>query len=311
MKKEFPDSQIHFLTLEENASLLEGIPSIDRLHLLEKSTGVFQLISVGNYLNKCRYDVVVDMHDSLRSKIIRNRMRSSLHHYLKKPRWNRFKLFEFHKNDFLNDFSQLRLFHSVIKEILSQNNHSLPSLFVSENEKEVVKLLLSKNGLKDKKYLVCIPGAAWTNKTWKTVNYLELFKYFRENKFEIILLRTEKDIICNNCALEDDSLINMAGKTEFRQSLAIISEAQIVIGSDTGFVHAAEALGITAVMLLGPTSTETGAGVTRTISNNIQLPHIWCRPCSQNGSRPCYRSEKFCMNGIHPDTVINQIAEMI
>ena len=115
MKKEFPDSQIHFLTLEENASLLEGIPSIDRLHLLEKSTGVFQLISVGNYLNKCRYDVVVDMHDSLRSKIIRNRMRSSLHHYLKKPRWNRFKLFEFHKNDFQNDFSQLRLFHSVIK----------------------------------------------------------------------------------------------------------------------------------------------------------------------------------------------------
>ena len=137
MKKEFPDSQIHFLTLEENASLLEGIPSIDRLHLLEKSTGVFQLISVGNYLNKCRYDVVVDMHDSLRSKIIRNRMRSSLHHYLKKPRWKRFKLFEFHQNDFQNDFSQLRLFHSVIKEILSQNNHSLPSLFVSENEKEV------------------------------------------------------------------------------------------------------------------------------------------------------------------------------
>ena len=131
------------------------------------------------------------------------------------------------------------------------------------------------------------------------------------NKFEIILLGTEKDIICNNCALEDDSLINMAGKTEFRQSLAIISEAQIVIGSDTGFVHAAEALGIPAVMLLGPTSTETGAGVTRPISNNIQLPHIWCRPCSQNGSRPCYRSEKFCMNGIHPDTVINQIAEMI
>ena len=103
----------------------------------------------------------------------------------------------------------------------------------------------------------------------------------------------------------------MAGKTEFRQSLAIISQAQLVIGSDTGFVHAAEALGIPAVMLLGPTSTETGAGVTRSMSKNIQLSHIWCRPCSQNGSRPCYRSEKFCMNGIHPDSVINQIAEMI
>ena len=51
--------------------------------------------------------------------------------------------------------------------------------------------------------------------------------------------------------------------------------------------------------------------VTRSISKNIQLSHIWCRPCSQNGSRPCYRYEKFCMNGIQPDTVISQIAEMI
>ncbi|MDP7037242.1 MAG: glycosyltransferase family 9 protein, partial [Candidatus Marinimicrobia bacterium] len=167
------------------------------------------------------------------------------------------------------------------------------------------------NGTKGNKYLVCIPGAGWRNKTWKTEKYLELFKYFMENNFEIILLGSKKDVICNDCESENNSLINMAGKTEFRQSLAIISQAQLVIGSDTGFVHAAEALGIPTVMLLGPTSTETGAGVTKTMSKNIQLSHIWCRPCSQNGSRPCYRNERYCMNGIQPDSIINQIEEMI
>ena len=64
-------------------------------------------------------------------------------------------------------------------------------------------------------------------------------------------------------------------------------------------------------LFLGPTSTETGAGVTKTMSKNIQLSHIWCRPCSQNGSRPCYRNERYCMNEIQPDAVINQIKEMI
>ena len=107
-----------------------------------------------------------------------------------------------------NDFSQLKLFHSVIKDILSQKHHSSTSLFVSENEKEEAKLLLSENGIKGEQYLVCIPGASWRNKTWETDNYLELFKYFMKNKFEIILLGTEKDVICNDCALENNSLIN-------------------------------------------------------------------------------------------------------
>ncbi len=311
LKKEFPNVQIHFLTLEENASLLEGNSNIDRLHVLEKQAGVFRLISIGNYLNECGYEFVVDMHDSLRSKIIRSRMKSGKLYSLKKPRWKRFKLFEFHKNDFQKDFSQLGLYHSVIKELLSQENQSSTSLFISESEKEDVNILLSKNGFKGNKYIVCIPGAAWENKTWKPENYLKLFKYFKENEFEIILLGTEKDIICNECALIDDSLTNMAGKTGFRKSLSIISQAQLVIGSDTGFVHSAEALGIPAVMLLGPTSTETGAGVTKSNSMNIQVEDIWCRPCSQNGSRPCFRTEKFCMNSIQPESVINQISRMV
>jgi len=309
--KEIPNAKIHYLTLEEYAPLLEGNSSIDRLHALERSTSIYNLFSVGNYLNKYNFDMVVDMHDSFRSKIVRNRIKSGSHFYLKKPRWKRFKLFEFHQNDFKNDFSQLKLFHSVIKDVLSQKNHSSTSLFVSENEKEEAKLLLSKNGIKGEQHLVCVPGAGWKNKTWETEKYLELFKYFIENKFEIILLGSKKDVICNDCESGNNSLINMAGKTDFRQSLAIISQAKFVIGSDTGFVHAAEALGIPVVMFLGPTSRETGAGVTKTMSKNIQLSHIWCRPCSQNGSRPCYRNERYCMNGIQPDTIINQIEEMI
>ena len=309
--KGIPNAKIYYLTLEEYAPLLEGNSSIDRLYVLERSSSIYKLILVGNYLNNCSFDMVVDMHDSLRSKIVRNRIRSGTHFYLKKPRWKRFKLFEFHKNDFNKDFSQLKLFHSVIKDILSQKHHSPTSLFVSDNEKEEAKLLLSDNGIKGEQYIVCIPGAGWKNKTWETEKYLELFKYFMENNFEIILLGSKKDVICNDCESENNSLINMAGKTEFRQSLAIISQAQLGIGSDTGFVHAAEALGIPVVMFLGPTSTETGAGVTKTMSKNIQLSHIWCRPCSQNGSRPCYRNERYCMNEIQPDAVINQIKEMI
>ncbi len=83
------------------------------------------------------------------------------------------------------------------------------------------------------------------------------------------------------------------------------------MGSDTGFVHAAEALGIPVAMFLGPTSVETGAGVNGKLSKNIQLSDVWCRPCSQNGSSPCYRSKRVCMDGLSPEMVKNEIEKYL
>ena len=42
-----------------------------------------------------------------------------------------------------------------------------------------------------------------------------------------------------------------------------------MIGSDTGLVHAAEALGKNVIMIMGPTSKETGGGTIRKKSTVI------------------------------------------
>ena len=42
--------------------------------------------------------------------------------------------------------------------------------------------------------------------------------------------------------------------------MAIIQKSLFCIGSDTGFTYAAEAFGVPAIVILGPTSKETGAG---------------------------------------------------
>ena len=98
----------------------------------------------------------------------------------------------------------------------------------------------------------------------------------------------------------------MAGKTSLRQALAILSNSTHVIGSDTGLTHAAEALRIPVSMILGPTSKETGAGVHLENSRNIEK-NLWCRPCSQNGKRPCYRKNQVCMDSISVADVIQSV----
>ena len=88
--------------------------------------------------------------------------------------------------------------------------------------------------------------------------------------------------------------------------MAILSKAYYVIGSDTGLTHIAEALGKNVSMILGPTSSETGANVILDESKIIKKD-IWCRPCSQNGKRKCYRTKQFCMDLISVNDVFQTI----
>ena len=91
--------------------------------------------------------------------------------------------------------------------------------------------------------------------------------------------------------------------------MAIIAKSKYVIGADTGLVHAAEALGKRVVMIIGPTSRETGAGANRDDSISIENNDIWCRPCSQTGKRKCYRDEQYCITTITPEIVLSKINE--
>ena len=76
----------------------------------------------------------------------------------------------------------------------------------------------------------------------------------------------------------------------------------MTIGGDTGMVHASEALGVPVAMVMGPTNAQTGGGIS--LDNSVVIEKdIWCRPCSQNGKRPCYRSHQYCMTEISTEDV--------
>ena len=92
--------------------------------------------------------------------------------------------------------------------------------------------------------------------------------------------------------------------------MAIISISNTVFGSDTGLLHIAESLGKKISMILGPTSKETGGGVSNKDSINIESD-IWCRPCSQNGKSECYRTIQYCMDAIPANKVVESVVERV
>ncbi|MDG2265990.1 MAG: hypothetical protein P8L91_03305, partial [Candidatus Marinimicrobia bacterium] len=79
---------------------------------------------------------------------------------------------------------------------------------------------------------------------------------------------------------------------------------------DTGLMHASEAVGVPVAMIMGPTSSQMGGGVMLENSYAVEKD-IWCRPCSQNGQRACFRSQQHCMNQISSSNVINAIKAIL
>ena len=118
------------------------------------------------------------------------------------------------------------------------------------------------------------------------------------------MLGTINDKVCAKISSRNNNVIDLSGKTDIRQAMAIISLAETVFGSDTGLLHIAEALDKKVTMILGPTSKETGGGVSLKESINIET-NVWCRPCSQNGKFPCYRANQECMDSIFPKDVVS------
>ncbi|MBA65512.1 MAG: hypothetical protein CMG55_06905 [Candidatus Marinimicrobia bacterium] len=302
IRNAYPDAQITFLTLDDYAPILELHPDIDFLLSIKRKKTLKEIWDLCEYIEKKEYSFIFDLHNSIRSNILLLRSKGT-NYKIKKPRINRFLLFFFHFNRFNSSFSSLKMFHEHIGAIWKVGDKIPPtSLFVSQHEKAMAKSMLISKGVFDQ-FIAVVPGAAWKQKQWSVSNYIETL-----NQIDLpcVLIGSKTDKICEDISLEVDKSINLIGKTDLRLALAILSNAEYIIGSDTGLLHAAEALGKSVSMILGPTSRQTGAGVH--LDNSIEIEKdIWCRPCSQNGKFPCYRKTQLCMDLIKPSDVIESI----
>ena len=300
VKKKYPNSSIDFLIKKEFSPLLQNHPQINNVIELDKSEGLKGLVSLGKHLMHQGYYKVFDIHNVFRSKILSFFFKRKIFFQIKKPRLKRFMLFNLKLNFFKKDFSHIRMYHSILEDI-----HSFPrtSLYVSSDEINRAKSFLKKEGV-DQEFICIVPGAAWKQKQLPVDKYNELIDTLNKKfAFKIVLLGSKNDTICDEIK-KDINIVNLKDKTSLRMAMSILTISEHTFGSDTGLLHASEALNTPVSMILGPTSMETGASINHPNSKIFEKNNLWCRPCSQNGKRPCIRKEQYCLTGIN----INDIA---
>jgi heptosyltransferase-2 len=101
--------------------------------------------------------------------------------------------------------------------------------------------------------------------------------------------------VCNGvrCA---DTTGNSVG-----EALGLLQRCAVVLGGDTGLVHAARALGVPTVPIFGPTDPRLHSFGP---SDRPQWLHLDCAPCGPHGHRRCPLGHHRCMRELAPEPVV-------
>lgn len=100
------------------------------------------------------------------------------------------------------------------------------------------------------------------------------------------------------------SVVSLAGKKYgFRAELALMSWLDVMIAMDSANMHLASIAGTKVVSVWGATHPYCGfKGWRQSDTDTVQLA-MTCRPCSVFGNKPCHRGDYHCLEGIRPSMI--------
>jgi heptosyltransferase-2 len=187
-------------------------------------------------------------------------------------------------------------------------------MFLTEKDKKFVYNFIKKNKLKN---IIGIaaggaenPGQRMFIKRWPKENYISLIDKLID-KHNILLLGGKNDYQLNESIKNEilrknekikNKLINLAGKTTIKQSVALIDKCKYFITHDSGPMHIATLTKTRLITLFGPTPAERFAP-----KNAIVIKSkLDCCPCYDvyGGYKKC---GKECMESIEVKEVLKKI----
>lgn len=324
LRKRFPNATIHYLTKQEFAPLLDQSPHINRIITIAKNDGISQLgVLKDTLLHQLggRYDVVYDLHNSLRSRWFRHGVGDRVE-VIKKPSLKKRLLVWFKWNLLRPTVPIPELYLAVGKRDGVANDGEGLELFTGTTAPPIPPLPGHLT-------IAFAPGARHQTKQWPPERFIELGKHLHERYQARIVLfgAPQEQELCQmiadgiaastfgDVALQNTSQfipppptpLNLAGRTSWLQTAAALDGCDVVVTNDSAMAHIAAARKRPVVVLFGPTVPEFGFAPYGTPVRVIEVAELGCRPCSTIGRDRCPKGHFRCMMDIDVGKVMEGI----
>ncbi|OGU36799.1 MAG: ADP-heptose--LPS heptosyltransferase [Ignavibacteria bacterium GWB2_35_6b] len=307
IKKHYPNSKVTFLLRNYTKALAENYPGIDNVLILKEENGNTFLFENISEIKKHNFDSCIIVYPTFKIALIlflsgiKNRIGTGY-------RWYSFffnkKIYEHRKYGEKHELEyNVALLNKLgIDEKINENTVSF-NIQVQEHSEQFVRKILAETNYKNELPTVIIhPGSSGSAVDLPISKFKELASLMAQQlKANIVLTGSESEKnICNEIN-EMNNFINLAGKFDLSQLIAVINKSDLLIANSTGPIHIAAALGKNVIGFypkIAACSPNRWGPYTN--KKNIFMPEITCSNCTK---KQCEKLN--CMNSIN----INEVFE--
>ena len=316
MRQQYPDIELVLLTrplFKPFFSSITGLnfffPDLKKRH--RGFPGVIRLY--WDITSQAKIDYVIDLHDVLRSKILRSLFNLSgvPVSVIDKGRSE--------KQSLINGRLKNRLKHSVERycDVFARAGFPvIPSkeVCIVPSPDALIKaasMMIQDGGLN----IGVAPYAKHNLKMWPEENMIRLLGLISEkNKSRFWLFGGNEDtekIVAFQSRVPGS--VNLVGKLSLDEELALMSRLDFMIAMDSSNMHMAALVGTKVISIWGGTDPLSGFSAwmqPEEFSISIPVGDLTCRPCTIYGKGECKRGDFACMNWLTPEMVFKKIEKM-
>jgi ADP-heptose:LPS heptosyltransferase len=295
----FSSAKIHFIGID--------------LKYYEGLKGLYELFKV---LKKEKFDLVIDLHDVLRSNVLRFFFRfigRTKVFVVDKGRKEKRALTRKKNKVFRPLKTTIERYADVFKEAGFEITLSSD---IYEPDVDILNKVSAI--MPDTDNPVCIgiaPFAAHQGKVYPLEKMAEVIDYLSMKGFYLFLFGggDNEKLQLQEWESKFPHCISVAGRFTLKEELQLISKLDLMLSMDSANMHLASLVDTPVVSIWGATHPYAGfTGWKQSPENIVQIDKP-CRPCSVYGNKECYLTDSpyVCMNGISPAMIIEKIISIV
>ncbi len=311
-----PEISVTFVSQPAFEPLFEGIQKIHfvGLDIKNEFKGLSGLARAAKIINKIPFCAVADLHDVIRTKIIRQFFRGVPVSIIDKGRKEKRELTRFPDKIFHQLKSTFQRYADVFSKLgfpVDLNNQP-PPYHRSTQKEEIKKIFNPDTGLRKLNFIGVAPFAKHPVKMYPIEKMEKVINTLAENPSNFITLFGSKNELASIKKFTNKKNITILPEHTFSDELKIISQLDVMLSMDSANMHLASLYGIPVVSVWGGTHPFAGFyGWGQDLKNAIQT-ELPCRPSSVYGNKPCpLHGNEGCMSYIIPQMITDKINEVL
>ncbi len=300
LKEQVAGAEVHYCTKQAYQSLIEYNPYLDKRFYLTKD-GLGALI---RQLRAERYDYVIDLHNNLRTSLIKLALGVPSFSF-DKLNWQKWVLVRL-KINVLPNVHIVDRYMDAIRSMGVENDGKGLDYFIPYRDQVEDDWLPATH---QRGFVAYAIGGQHNTKKLPLPRMIELC---RKINYPVVLLGGREDVEAGEAiedALGKKMIYNACGKYNLNQSASLLQRARVVFSHDTGLMHIAAALKKKVYSIWGSTTPYFGMYPYKTAFLILENNHLNCRPCSKIGYERCPLGHFRCMNDLSFDFEIKELKQ--